>query len=237
MPGSGLFRMDEFLLRGALWSGLAMAFVGLILVSVTAEGSTRVPGAVWAGYVLFAMAPIGMAISGRRIRQRERRALALLRLVEDEVELPVRDLVRDSDWTRPLLDRAVRDLNNSAAAHIVWDRSTDLIQDGRLRRTSIVIEDCASCGAKIRVEVSIGRAADASCPYCGAAVDSQLITEQKARVIEELETDRSASARRAAEVGESGFRLSICLLLFAVFWPFGLLYCFKHRESLVRLVR
>jgi hypothetical protein len=230
--------MDDFLLKGALYLGVAVGLALIGLEAASSEGSLELSAGAWALVGAIAVAPVGMGLTGLRIRRREERALALFTLIDRDVEISARDLVRDSDWTPALLDRAIRDLNNVGAAYVVWDRDSQLIQDGRLRRSSMLVDDCGSCGAKISLQVPIGEASAVRCPYCDAAIDAGVIAEEKARIIDELEEDRSKGSERdpwGAIGGE--FSIGIFFLLFLCFWPAALLYCVKHRRVLEQLVR
>jgi hypothetical protein len=236
MSRSALFRMDDFLLKGAAYLGLGLGAFALVAASVksTSGSGNSLP---MAPLLAVAIAPIAMGFVGLQIRRREKRALALWRLIDREVEISSRDLLRDSDWTTPHLDRAIRDLNNAGVAYVVWDRKSQVVQNGRLRRSSLVVDECQSCGGKLSIKVTIGSPSAARCPYCDDPIDVALIAQEKARLIDELEVDRPESeATRSTPMGAGNFSVFIFLLLFGVFWPAALWYCFKHRNSLAELI-
>lgn len=237
MSGSSLFRADDFLLKGALYLGVAVL---MVLSSAAAAAKTQdwvVTVGLGLGLLAFTIAPIAMAVVGYRLRRREKRAVALWKIVDRDVEISVRDLLRDSDWTRPHLDRAVRDLNNSGVAYVIWDRKAGLIQDGRLRRSTLVVDECTSCSGKMSVQVTIGSLAAVLCPYCHEPIDVARIAEEKARLIDELESDRRVSTSPGRDESESGeFNVVLFIVLFTVFWPAGLWYCAKHRTRLASLI-
>jgi len=241
MPTSQLFRMDDFLIKAAIYLGVAVAMALMVLASwisadPTSVGSVISPRLAF-GFIGFALAPIGMGIAGFQVRRREKRALALWQLIDREVEISASDLLQQSDWTAASLDRAVRDLNNAGAVYVVWDRQAGLIQDGRLRRSSLVVDECSSCSGKLAIQVAIGEAGAIRCPYCDDPIDTSLIAEEKARLIDELEADRSEGAAANGPARQkTNFSFVIFALLFAVFWPAGLWYCWKHRGTIADLI-
>ena len=221
MPRPNLLKIDDVLLRtgsilGLVW--LIGSAVGIGIALNTGSGLAR----TIAFMMLFAFAPIGFWIAGFQLLRREHRAWALHQLVDDHVEIPASDLLRDSDFTAATLSRAIRDLNNSGAAFLVWDRRMDVVQDGRLRSARIQVEDCGACGAKVSMSVRIGDIASARCPYCQDLLGAERLMEEKAQLIDELDTDPEImSARMKAP---TDFSVGIFVVLTLVFWPFGITY-------------
>jgi len=225
MSEPNLLRIDDLLLRGAGTSALAVVALGAFALLLPNEirGSNL---ALASFLALSALAPIGMLVTGLALRRRERRALALLSLIERHVEIDARDLLSSSDFTAATLDRAVRDLNSSGARHIVWDRRDGRIQDGRLRDSRIHIETCSSCGSKTSLEVALTEAASARCPACDAPVDAREIDEERQALVAELAA-RAPAPRRALH-DEHTFSPVLFVFLIAFCWPLGLIYAVKH---------
>jgi hypothetical protein len=225
MARPNLLRIDDLLIRAGSILGLLWLASGLLLLGVWLNAQAGETGALnpvlWLG-LGFGTAPVGLLLAGFRLRRRESRAWALLRLIEDHVEIPAADLLRDSDWTSESLDRAIRDLNNAGVAFLVWDREAGLVQDGRLRSARVQVDECGSCGAKVSVSVPIGNVAAARCPYCHDPLDVDRLTEEKARLIDELDGDAAAMSGSAAE-GRT-FSVATFILLSFVFWPLGVAY-------------
>jgi hypothetical protein len=169
-------------------------------------------------------APTGLLVSGYRLRRREKRAWALHQLIDDHVEIRAADLLSSSDFTPETLDRAIRDLNNAAVGFLVWDRSAGLVQDGRLRSSRVLVDDCAGCGAKVSVNLSIGDLESARCPYCHDALGAERLMEEKAHLIDTLDTD--PEVRSARNRVRPKFSVGLFLLLTFVFWPMGIGYAF-----------
>lgn len=221
MARPNLLRIDDVLLRAGgiaclLWCLGAVIALGFVLND--ALPASRALGLV----VLGASAPIGLLVAGFKVRRRENRAWALHRLVDDHVELSASDLLRDSDFTQASLDRAIRDLNNAGAAYLIWDRKADVIQDGRLRTTKVEIEDCPSCGAKVSVTLRVGDVAGARCPYCHDPFGAERHNEEKAQLIDALDTDPEITSARNRS--DSSFSIPIFAILTLFFWPLGIGY-------------
>jgi hypothetical protein len=177
MSRPNLLKIDDQLLRMAQLLGLVWicgSFVG-IAVALHASVAMAMPLVFVA---ISATAPIGLYLCGTRLRRREGRAWALHRLVDDHVELSVTDLLRDSDFTKATFERAIRDLNNSGIALLVWDRKTNVVQDGRLRTSRVQIDDCTACGAKISMNVNLADIASQRCPYCQGLVGNAELLER-----------------------------------------------------------
>ena len=224
-----LLKIDDVMLKAGSWAALAWllgSVIGVVIALDAEKGLARTIGFILA----FASAPIGLWIAGFRLRQREMRAWALYRLVDDHVEIPAPDLLRDSDFTAETLSRAIRDLNNAGAAFLVWDRKAGVIQDGRLRSARIQVEDCGACGAKVSLNLRIGDIASARCPYCHDPLGAERLMEEKAQLIDELDTDPEVMSARYKMPTDFSVGIFVVLILF--FWPLGIAYAFwKWRAS------
>jgi hypothetical protein len=217
--------MDDHLLRGARWTG-ALWGVGTALAWAIAASDGAPLVRPMALSLLFLSAPAGLAIAGWRLRRRERRAWAIHRLVDDHVEVPASELIRDSDFTAETLDRAIKDVNNSGLALLVWDRGADVVQDGRLRSRRVQIERCGACGAKVASTLPIGDVSSARCPYCHDPLGAEALIEEKARLIDELDADPSEPGR-GRRMG-SGFSPVLFLFMTVLFWPAAVAYAIYH---------
>ncbi len=229
MPQPNLLKIDDQLIRaGSILAGVWL-LGSLFAITFALNGDLEWRKLI-AAVALFPAAPIGLWMAGARLRKREHRAWALHQLVEDYVELPASDLLRDSDFTMVTLDRAIRDLNNSGWAFLVWDRAADVIQDGRLRAARILVEECDACGAKVSVNVRVGDIASARCPYCRDFLGAEKLIEEKAELIDALDTDPEII--RSRNSSRSTFSVPVFVMLLIVFWPLGIGYAFwKWRAS------
>lgn len=226
MQEPNLLTIDDVLIRSAKIASFAVLAGVVLAVVVPAE--LRGPSWIWAlGLGFAALAPVGMALCGFAFRERERRAVALMRLLDRQVELVAGDLLANSDLTRDTLETAIRDLNSTGVRHLVWDRRTGLIQDGRLRQSRLHIETCRACGVKISLDVALDEAAEARCPSCDSPIDAREVDEEKQAVIEELgrRADRPLACPAPAN---RTFSLPLFFVLLVVAWPLALLYAARH---------
>jgi hypothetical protein len=223
LPRSNLLKIDDLLLRVGSTSALIWLLAVIAGLTISLNGHLA-PGQLLAAMAVAATAPIGLLIGGFRLRRREDRAWSLHRMIDDHVEIPASELLRDSDFTPESLARAIRDLNNAGAAFVVWDRKSDVIQDGRLRSSRIQVEECAACGAKVSTTVRLGDAGTARCPFCHDLMMAESLMEEKARVIDELDTDPATLSARNRP--GSRFSPGVFLVLTLVFWPLAVGYAF-----------
>jgi hypothetical protein len=223
LPRPNLLKIDDLLLKAGWWLALAWLLgstIGIAIALDAEEGLARTNAFILA----FASAPIGLWIAGFKLRQREHRAWSLYRMVDDHVEIPASDLLRNSDLTAETLSRAIRDLNNAGVAFLVWDRKANLIQDGRLRSARIQVEDCGACGAKVSLNLRIGDIASARCPYCHDPLGAERLMEEKAQLVDELDTDPEIMSARNSP--PSNFSIPIFAILTLFFWPLAIGYAF-----------
>jgi hypothetical protein len=216
-------KIDDLLLRTGSTSALLWLLTAVAGLTASLN-EMLTPGQLLAGLAMVATAPVGLLVGGFLMRRREDRAWSLHRMIDDHVEIPASELLRDSDFTPESLARAIRDLNNAGAAFVVWDRQSDLIQDGRLRTSRIQVEDCGVCGAKVSAAILLGDASRARCPFCHDLLIAGSLMEEKARLIDELETDPATLAARNRP--RSSFSPIAFVLLTCLFWPLALGYAF-----------
>lgn len=223
MARPNLLKIDDVLLRTASVVGCVW-LLGSLTWTAIALNDGHGMGRTIALLTVFASAPLGLWFAGLKLRRREDRAWALHQLVDDHVEISALDLLRNSDFTTATLGLAIRDLNNSGAVFLVWDRKADVVQDGRLRSARVLVEDCGACGAKVSLSLRIGDIASARCPFCHDPLGVERHTEEKAQLIDELDTDpeiKSSQIRKG-----SNFSVGIFALLTIIFWPLGIAYAF-----------
>lgn len=223
MARPNLLKIDDVLLRTASVVGCVW-LLGSLTWTAIALNDGHGMGRTIALLTVFASAPLGLWFAGLKLRRREDRAWALHQLVDDHVEISASDLLRNSDFTTATLGLAIRDLNNSGAVFLVWDRKADVVQDGRLRSARVLVEDCGACGAKVSLSLRIGDIASARCPFCHDPLGVERHTEEKAQLIDELDTDpeiKSSQNRKG-----SNFSVGIFALLTIIFWPLGIAYAF-----------
>jgi hypothetical protein len=225
-----LLKIDDVLLRTGWIACLAWLLGGTIALALFLNEAVEASAAIF-WVVASASAPLALLVTGYKLRRRENRAWAIHRLVDDHVELSASDLLRDSDFDASSLDRAIRDLNNSGQVFLVWDRKADVVQDGRLRstRVEVEVEDCGSCGAKVSLTIRVGDIASTRCPYCHDPLGAERLMEEKAQLIDELETDPEIASARNRD--DTNFSIAIFAFLTLFFWPLGIGYAIWKWQS------
>ncbi|MCA9506612.1 MAG: hypothetical protein KC616_26230, partial [Myxococcales bacterium] len=225
-----LYRIDDLLLRaGAIGlfvvlGGLAL-FAGLASSSVESEEPRlllRLAATHAAPILVALLCPIVALRVGWTIRRREKKILGLWRLLRQQAEISVPDLLANSHFTQTDLDRGVRLLNTRGLGHYVWDRERGTIQDGRLRTSRLHVEKCEVCGGSIALDVPLLFREAPLCPYCGDPVSVDAL---EARREEALDGLREAAPRTDERDGAKvPFSIPLFAILMIVCWPAGVAY-------------
>ena len=201
--------IDNVLIR----SGWIMLAVLLTLGSLVALASGSVwGGVVWAGGVLAAIAAI---VAGMVIRAKENRVIAMWSILENAVEVPVRDLEQNTGFDRAFIEESLRLINNQGLGYFVWDRKSDTIVDGRLRTTLITVASCPACGAQSVVP---------RCDYCDRAVSVAHLNRLKTELINQIRPDAHLVPMQRAEEQAPDFNIILFALLFLTCSPLGIVY-------------
>ncbi len=229
-----LYRIDDVLLRcGAI--ALLGVVAGVAVLVVVGLGQGEVAGGADPGLAMLRRhalalavavpAPVGLLAAGFRMRRREQKTLAFWRLLQQNAEIRVPELLSSSDFTRADLERAVRLLNNKGLALYVWDRDADLIRDGRLESVYLHVEKCDVCRASISLRVPASLREIPCCPYCGDAISIESLLELKREALERLRAEHRPRERERGHRVEAGsFSIAVFLLLLFTFWPAALVY-------------
>lgn len=233
MAETNLFRMDDLLIRSAIRLGLVVVLGTLLFAAVLFGGPPETRPALGAGWALVGLvllAPVALLAGGLSLRRRERRAVALMRLLDRQLVVDAADLVHNSDFSREQLARAIHDVNGSGQALLVWDPKTDQVQDGRLRRSFLQVDECGACGAKISQQVPLaGHSVAVDCPHCGTPLSARDIEDARERLVDEIhEQNRLDDPPPGCETPDFSVTIFVLLMLFC--WPLALVYgmrCWK----------
>jgi hypothetical protein len=224
-----LYRIDDVLLRAGLWAS------GIWLGGVTALAVVGAPADaagfrdVWQALrpdapiaLLAAACPVALLAAGIRMRRREKRILAFWSLLKRQAEIPVPELLANSDFTRDGLERAVRRINTKGLGYYVWNQETDVIQDGRLEREYLHVEKCDGCSAEISLQSPASLREIPRCPYCEDPVSMPHLARLRREALERL---RARPRDAAALPEQSGwFSLVLFLIPLVSFWPAAIVY-------------
>jgi len=222
MPERNLFRLDDTLIKGAAILGGLVLLVLAAVASAVATGEARMGGGAWLATGMAVLAPVGLLAAGLALRRRERRALAVLRVLERQVVVAADDLLHSFQLTRVSLAQAIRDVNDAGLAFLVWDTNTDQVQDGRLRKSVLQFEKCGSCGAGISQEVPLHDFSQAGdCPHCGCAISPEDIAEARESLLREVQQQ---NRRDQPTCEKPDFSIATFTLLALLCWPLAIIY-------------
>lgn len=236
---ANLYRVDDVLLRAGVVAtlGVLIAAGGVALAGqaagIEAPGNPALDALARRGRVLLlaALCPAALLWAGVVLRRRERRTLALWRLLRQSGVVSVPQLLASSDFTRADLERAVRLLNNRGLGHYVQDRRADTIQDGRLGATGVSVEKCESCGAGVGLAIPIGSVEIPRCPYCHDPVCSESLDERRREALAALRAEERSATRDEARLAPAPFSLGLFLALLICCWPAALVYAFHKWQG------
>ncbi|GMV39473.1 MAG: hypothetical protein AMXMBFR64_11890 [Myxococcales bacterium] len=216
-----LFRQDDILIR----VGWATCVLSVFWVLGSMEKPAAAPFAV-----LFALAPVGLLTLGYRVRAREKRCVAIWRILDRAKEVRVRDLLQSTGFSREDVAETLRAVNGRGLAWFVWDTDTDMIVDGRLRSEMVLVESCPSCGARVSQRVPLGASQSPVCSHCGAAFSSATLNELRLKALAELRNPPPGPGAPAPAGGRT-FNPVVFMVLAVVFWPAAVVYYVRNRPA------
>jgi len=157
-----------------------------------------------------------MLVCGYYVRRQENRALTVWGILEHAIEVRAVDLCTSTGLSRDELRKVLAVVNAQPGAFYVWDGASDTIVDGRLRKRSVHVDKCSTCGATVSTTMTLELAEAPACTYCGGPVTTG---EQIRRMREE-----TLGSIRDAPASGKPFSLWIFLLLLLFFWPLAIAY-------------
>lgn len=238
-----LYRIDDILMRaGGVAALLFVAAFVAILTTALANADPSIPRDRDPGLAallhngpllaLLALCPAVLLTAGISLRRRERRILAIWKLLEQNAEISVPGLIANSDFERRDLEHAVRFLNNRGLDHYVWNRESDTIQHARLQTTSLHVEKCDACGAGVALDVPLSFHEIPRCPHCDDPVSADELEERRAEALEQLRAERQPVSQpdKSLMATSGDFSLVVFLILLAAFWPAAVVYAW-HKQA------
>lgn len=226
-----VYRLDGILLRaGGLSLFVVLGTIGC-LIAVTAGEMEVYPGGPDPNPALYFLgrhalavglglaAPIVLLWAGWKLRRREKKILAIWRLLRHNAEIDARALLANSDFEQADLERAVRFLNNKGLGHYVWDPRSGVIQDARLRDMQLHVDTCDACGASVSLKVPVGNREIPMCPFCGDPVSVDRFEARRHDAIDKLRAEHRPAVETRQALSEIPFSIPIFVLLLMFFWP------------------
>ena len=168
--------------------------------------------------------------SGYAVRRAESRALAVWDILDHVVEVPADELAASTGLTREKLRRTLALINAQPGTYYIWEPTSDMIVDGRLRRRVVHVDRCESCGAKVSFSVTLDLARVPACDYCAGPVVAarDTLLEMREATLREIRGGESAQDR--------GFSVALFVVLLIVFWPAAVGYALWKSGVLETLI-
>lgn len=219
------FHIDDWFIRiGVIW--LIVCLIVFASRSIPLEFTNPLL------YVMF-VAPVVILIIGYRVRQVEKRTLAVWRILYRHTSIKARDIIDNSDISRKQLHDSIRLLNNRGLGFYVWNKNNDTIVDGRLDDEYVMIDSCESCGAPVKLRVSLADSEIPKCSYCESPVASGQLNLLKQSAIAQLRGYQPAERRYGLPVRNDERPMSVLLFIFLLIfcWPLAVIYgIYKSRS-------
>jgi hypothetical protein len=224
-----LYRIDDILIKiGWFFLIVFLIFAFVFLAGLAKNWPYGYSTRRLVGTIAFGIPAAGFLVAGQTIRRRERRAVAVWQKLEMAVEVSASDLEAATGYDRLTIAEALLLINRRGNAFYVWDRQTDMIVDGRLRKKTVLVESCPSCGSGINQAFPLAATEPPACPYCGKHLAAERWNGLKEKTLEKIgqDADRTKTAVTHPEITE--FRMPTFLLLLFLFWPAALVYALRR---------
>ena len=228
-----IYKIDNYLLFfGKIFLLVAViAFIAIFFpdeeskkkaeASGTKAGPTS-PGD-YGGFAFFFAGGTAMIVAGSRIRKKERKTLVLLKSLELTHELSVREFLDATGFSREDAETAFRTINSLGLGYYLWNRDTDTIVDGRLKRRMLLVDTCPACGKAVGQKYSLDLDEIPACPACGTPFSGERWNNWKTEALRRL--DKGEDERGGSQKGKN-FSVPVFVILLIVFWPAAMVYFF-----------
>jgi hypothetical protein len=222
MQKKDIYKIDNLLIN----IGRFVLVISLLNVGCSMSANTL--GNDWEGLAIGISAAISLLVTGSFIRHRENQIIAIWNILEHSTEVPVQELMHNTGFERAFIQDALLLINRRGKAYYVWDKKSDIIVDGRLRTTLLVMPKCDNCGATVNQTMTLDFSQRPTCFYCGKSVTTEQINQLKSEAIDKI---RMATPIETTKE----FSLWVFILLFMVFWPAAVGYALWKADVVKRL--
>jgi hypothetical protein len=182
------------------------------------------------------LVPFVFLVSGYRIRAREKKIRTVWNILENMLEVSIDDLVENTGLEKETVMGALQKINHRGSAFFIYDRSTGLIFDGRLKSQTVAVDTCPACKLRLGYTIPLIVSKLPKCEYCGTELDATHINHLKQQKIQFITRSKQAPLLSEAPPRKKGnFSWPIFILLLVVAWPLALAYAFIKTGGKVRL--
>ena len=235
-----IYKIDNYLL---FFGKIFIVFAVIVFIAVffpsdaekakaAAQGKKETATAGdYLGLAFFFGGGTAMIAAGSRIRKKERKTLVLLKSLELTHELSVKEFLDSTGFSREDTETAFRTINTLGLGYYTWNRDTDTIVDGRLKRRMVLVDTCPACGKAVGQKYSLDLDSIPACPACGTPFNAEKWNNWRLDALKRI--DRSDETEEAGKAKK--FSPLVFVILLVVFWPAALAYFFfryiKAKES------
>lgn len=217
-----IYKIDNYLLLFGKLFVIVAAIAFLASLSDEEKKKSASAGDV-AGGSFFLAGGVAMLAAGSRFRKKERKALALLNSLELAHEVSVPEFLDATGFTRADVETALRAINERGLGYYLWNRESDTIVDGRLKRRMVLADTCPACGKAVGMRYALDLAEIPVCPSCGSPFNVNTWNAWKLEAMRRL--DKGEERKPGLFAGKK-FSLPLFIVLLVVFWPAALVYLF-----------
>ena len=195
------------------------------------------PGDTWAFIlitVMLGIMPFAFLTAGYRIRTKEKKYHTVWNILEKTLEVSIGDLADNTGLRKETIVKALREINRRGSAFFIFDRSSGLIFDGRLKSQTIAINTCPACKHTLGYTIPLVVSKLPTCKYCGTDLDASHVNRLKQEKIRLILALNPSSGLMGESVQLQGdFNWIVFVILLVVFWPLALGYAFMKSGRLI----
>jgi len=187
------------------------------------------------GLVLLTM-PIAFLIAGYRIRAKEKKYLTVWNILENTLEVSMNDLANNTGLKRETITSALQEINRRGTSFFIYDRTSGLIFDGRLKSQTISISTCPACKHTLGYTIPLVVSKLPRCKYCGTDIDASHLNRLKQEKIQFiLESNPFYGPNGPAGRQGKKFSWMVFLILLFVFWPLAIGYALVKSGKVISI--
>ena len=132
--------------------------------------------------------------------------------------------------------KALEKINRQGKAFFIYDRTSGLIVDGRLKSQTVAIDTCPACEHTLGYTIPLVVSTLPRCKYCGTELDATHVNRLKQEKIRFITHSKPSWLPTDAPAPKKGnFSWVVFIVLLVIFWPLALAYAFIKTGGTVRV--
>ena len=215
MPEKNIYKLDNVLIP----AGWILLLVWLTAASAHVDFS--IGGIV---LLLVDISPVMMLIIGYLLRAKEKKYIALWRLLDRTARISVNELVQSTNFNAEEIREGLRTINSTGRAFFVWESHSGNIINSRFQNSPEATINCPNCGASNNKRL-FPNSSSTVCDYCGETFTHDSVEQpQPAAAGQVVAHQQPATSQMQSGVAPSEFKMSTFLMLCFFFWPAAVVY-------------